>query len=206
MCCSVEGCNNKVVAKGLCSKHYTQMRRFGKILKYSYRDKQNYIEILDDHAEIYLINKDNEIAAKALIDLDDVDKIKEYKWHLSLSRDKYQYVISSKGNTKLHRLIMNAPEGSVVDHINHNPLDNRKNNLRICTNQQNVCNCELAKNNKSGYKGIYWNTERKKWQAQVTVNNKTISLGRFDNIEDAIEARKKAAEEHYGEYCYENYK
>lgn len=77
MCeCSVENCHNKVMAKGLCSKHYSQLRRYGKIFKYSSRDKTNHIEILEDHAEIFLIDKNNEICAKALIDLDDVDKVK----------------------------------------------------------------------------------------------------------------------------------
>lgn len=74
--CKVEGCTNKVVAKGLCSKHYTQLRRYGKIFKYSYKDKTNHIEILEDHAEIYLIDRNNEVCGKALIDLDDVDKVR----------------------------------------------------------------------------------------------------------------------------------
>lgn len=62
--CTVEGCDNKILANGLCSKHYSQMRRYGKIFAYSYKDKYNHIEILKDHAEIYLINKNNEICGK----------------------------------------------------------------------------------------------------------------------------------------------
>lgn len=77
--CIVEGCKNKVMAKGFCSKHYSQMRKYNKIFKYSYMDRTNHIELYDDHAEIYLINRDNEICAKALIDLEDVDKVKKYK-------------------------------------------------------------------------------------------------------------------------------
>ena len=58
MCeCSVENYHNKVMAKGLCSKHYSQLRRHGKIFKYSSKDKTNHIEILEDHAEIFLIDK-----------------------------------------------------------------------------------------------------------------------------------------------------
>ena len=205
MCCSVKNCNNKVVAKGLCSKHYSQLRRYGKIFEYSYRDKFNHIEKHDDFAEIYLINKNNEVEAKAIIDLDDVDKVKEYKWHVNKSRGKYEYVISSKNNTKLHRLIVNAPKGMVIDHINHNCLDNRKENLRLCTNQQNICNCEVAKNNKSGHKGVYWCNSRNKWQAQVTINNKTVYVGRYNTLEEAVEARRNAAKKYYGEYSYEDY-
>lgn len=70
--CSAENCHNKVMAKGLCSKHYSQLRRHGKIFKYSSKDKNN------------------EICARALIDLDDVDKVKNIKWHRSdLQRSNY---------------------------------------------------------------------------------------------------------------------
>lgn len=205
MCeCSVENCHNKVMAKGLCSKHYSQLRRYGKIFKYSSRDKTNHIEILEDHAEIFLIDKNNEICAKALIDLDDVDKVKNIKWHRSdLQRSTY-YCISNNSEW-LHRLIMGVTDKDIiVDHINHNGLDNRKSNLRICTSGQNTCNCLTSKNNKSGHKGVYWSKERKKWCAQISINNKTKGLGRYDTIEEAIEAREKAAKEYYGEFANED--
>ena len=89
----------------------------------------------------------------------------------------------------------------VVDHINHNGLDNRKCNLRICTNQENICNCEIPKNNKSGCKGVYWAKDKHKWTVQVTVNNKTIYIGRYDNLEEAIMARKEASKKYYGEFA-----
>ena len=207
MCeCSVENCHNKVMAKGLCSKHYSQLRRYGKIFKYFSRDKTNHIEILEDHAEIFLIDKNNEICAKALIDLDDVDKVKNIKWHRSeLQRSTYYCVSNDPKWKRIHRLIMGVTyKNIVVDHINHNVLDNRKSNLQICTNSQNICNCLTSKNNKSGYKGVYWSKERKKWCAQITINNKTKGLGRYDTIEEAIEARKKAAKEYYGEFANED--
>ena len=207
MCeCSVENCHNRVMAKGLCSKHYSQLRRYGKIFKYSSRDKTNYIEILEDHAEIFLIDKNNEICAKALIDLDDVDKVKNIKWHRSdLQRSTYYCLSNDSEWKRIHRLIMGVTDKNiVVDHINHNGLDNRKSNLRICTSGQNTCNCLTSKNNKSGHKGVYWSKERKKWCAQISINNKTKGLGRYDTIEEAIEARKKAAKEYYGEFANED--
>ena len=207
MCeCSVENCHNKVMAKGLCSKHYSQLRRYGKIFKYSSRDKTNHIEILEDHAEIFLIDKNNEICAKALIDLDDVDKVKNIKWHRSdLQRSTYYCLSNDSEWKRIHRLIMGVTDKNiVVDHINYNGLDNRKSNLRICTSGQNTCNCLTSKNNKSGHKGVYWSKERKKWCAQITINNKTKGLGRYDTIEEAIEARKKAAKEYYGEFANED--
>lgn len=207
MCeCSVENCHNKVMAKGLCSKHYSQLRRYGKIFKYSSRDKTNHIEILEDHAEIFLIDKNNEICAKALIDLDDVDKVKNIKWHRSdLQRSTYYCISNNSEWRRIHRLIMGVTDKDiVVDHINHNGLDNRKSNLRICTSGQNTCNCLTSKNNKSGHKGVYWSKERNKWCAQISINNKTKGLGRYDTIEEAIEAREKAAKEYYGEFANED--
>lgn len=207
MCeCSVENCHNKVMAKGLCSKHYSQLRRYGKIFKYSSRDKTNHIEILEDHAEIFLIDKNNEICAKALIDLDDVDKVKNIKWHRSdLQRSTYYCISNNSEWRRIHRLIMGVTDKDiVVDHINHNGLDNRKSNLRICTSGQNTCNCLTSKNNKSGHKGVYWSKERKKWCAQISINNKTKGLGRYDTIEEAIEAREKTAKEYYGEFANED--
>lgn len=207
MCeCSVEDCHNKVMARGLCSKHYSQLRRHGKILKYSIGDKTNHIEILEDHAEIFLIDKNNEVCAKALIDLDDVDKVKNIKWHRSeLQRNTYYCLSNDSEWKRIHRLIMGVTDKNIiVDHINHNGLDNRKSNLRVCTNNQNICNCLTPKNNKSGHKGVYWSGERKKWCAQISINNKTKSLGRYNTIEEAIEAREKAAKEYYGEFANEN--
>lgn len=104
--CSVEGCNNKVVAKGLCSKHYTQIRRYGKIFKYSH--KTNHIELFKDHAEIYLIDCNNEICA---IDLEDVDK----KHRSDLQRNTF-YCISTW--RRLHRL-----DPKIL--VDHNGLDER---------------------------------------------------------------------------------
>lgn len=208
MCtCEVEGCNNKIFAKGYCSKHYTQLKRYGKIFKYSYRDKNNHIEIVDDkYAEIYLIDKNNEVCGKALIDLEDIDKVKNIKWHKSdLQRNTYYCVSNDKKWRKLHRLILGVEDSNIfIDHINHNGLDNRKDNLRICTNQQNICNCVIPKNNISGCKGVYWSKDKGKWTVQVTINNKTKYIGRFDNYDDAVNARKEAARKYYGEFCNEN--
>lgn len=94
---------------------------------------------------------------------------------------------------------MDDPE--VIDHINHNGLDNRKCNLRICTNQENICNCEIPKNNKSGCKGVYWAKYKQKWTVQVTINNKTKYIGRYENLEDAIKARQEASKKYYGDFA-----
>lgn len=194
--CSVEGCNCKHVAKGYCRKHYAQVRRYGKILERTIYDSNEIIEY-DDHAEIVLYNKYCEEVARALVDLEDVDIVKDYKWTLDNS---VGYVLTGiKGTTNkvsLHRLIMNPDDNMVVDHINHNKLDNRKSNLRICTQQQNNINTSLKKTNTSGITGVSWDKSRNKWVAHI----KGKQLGRFNTKEEAIEARKQAELEYFGEY------
>lgn len=137
---------------------------------------------------------------ETLIDLEDIPKVKSIGWHLTQSKRNTRYCISNKG-VLLHRLLMDDPEGMVIDHINHNGLDNRKCNLRICTNQENICNCEIPKNNKSGCKGVYWAKDKQKWTVQVTINNKTKYIGRYENLEDAIKARQEASKKYYGDFA-----
>lgn len=141
--------------------------------------------------------------AETIFDIEDIDKVKNHTWsRTDLQRSTY-YCNSDKVG-RLHRFILNITDKSIiVDHINHNGLDNRKCNLRICNNSQNLCNCNLPKNNKSGHKGVYWESTRNKWNTQITLNGKCVHLGRFDNIEDAIKARNDAAKKYYKEFANE---
>lgn len=132
-----------------------------------------------------------------IIDLDDLNKIKDYCWHV----DRNGYVDTKVGDKgiRLHRLIMDCPNDKIVDHINRNPSDNRKSNLRIADYHINARNVSVGTNNTSGYLGVSFHKQTQKWRAFVTVNAKTVHLGLFENIEDAIEARKKGEIEYYGE-------
>lgn len=196
--CKVEGCNGKHRCKGYCNKHYIQMKRYGEILDRSIKDPNDIVEY-EDHAEIVMYSKQHEETGRAIIDLDDVDKVRGYKWGLR----KTGYVISG-GGIFLHRLIMNPQDDMVIDHINHDPLDNRKSNLRICTQQQNMMNNEIRKNNTSGVTGVHFDKSRNKWMAYITYNNRRIFLGYFNNKEDAIEARIAAEIEYFGDYRNDN--
>lgn len=195
--CKVCGRECKKLTKGMCGKHYAQLLRHGETLKRTIYDP-NEIIIHEDYAEIILYNKQCEEIARALIDLDDVDRVKNYKWGLH----SCGYVEHGRHDNQilLHRLIMNPQDDMVVDHINHNPLDNRKSNLRICTQQKNVINKRKQSNNTSGTVGVTWNQSRKKWVAQIQINRKNITLGRFNTKEEAIQARKQAEIEYFGEY------
>lgn len=129
-------------------------------------------------------------------DLEDYDKIKDYCWFVNSEG----YIVGGKKSIKIHRLIMNCPSNKVIDHINHNKADNRKYNLRICNQSQNILNKSPSKRNTSGVTGVVYFYN--KWRAQIKVKGRHISLGMFDNKEDAIKARKEAEAKYFGEYAY----
>lgn len=194
--CSVEGCENKYYKKGYCSKHYSQVRKHGHILERTRYDPNEIIEY-DDYAEIVLYDKQCKEIARAIIDLDDVDKVKQYKWHL----DNDGYASSGRNSMKLHKLIMECLDNMTIDHINRNRLDNRKENLRFCTHQQNMMNLSVRIDNSSGVTGVCWHKKSNKWRAQIKLNKKTKHLGYYDNIEDAIQARRQAEIDYFGEFA-----
>ena len=104
----------------------------------------------------------------------------------------------------MSRFILNTPKGKHTDHINHDTLDNRKCNLRICTVAQNSFNRKLSVRNTSGYKGVSWNKELKKWYASIKFQYKSYSLGLFSNKIDATIAYNMAAKKYFGEFAYIN--
>lgn len=138
---------------------------------------------------------------KFYFDLEDYDMIKDYTW----SEGKEGYIVAKFANGceyKLHRLIMNCSDDMIVDHINHNLSDNRKTNLRICTFSQNNMNRKLSKNNTSGTTGVYQSKKTNKWIAKITINHRTIYLGSYDDLNEAIQTRKQAQDKYFGEFQF----
>ncbi|WGR74304.1 MULTISPECIES: HNH endonuclease signature motif containing protein [unclassified Bradyrhizobium] len=90
-----------------------------------------------------------------------------------------------------------------VDHKNGNKADNRIDNLRLATNQQNHANRGAQKNSTSGVKGVYWFKPQQKWKAQIQVAGKAIVIGYFDKKDDAIAARREAEKQYQGEFAHE---
>lgn len=137
-------------------------------------------------------------------DLDDYDIIQKYCWY----KNSHGYLVAKDPNNRKdilqHRLIMNAPENKIVDHINHNIYDNRKNNLRLVDKSQNGMNHKISSANTSGVSGVIYHETKEKWVATITVQYERINLGDFENKEDAIKVRKEAEEKYYGEYSYDN--
>ena len=198
--CKVKGCKEeKIFAKGYCARHYNQMRKYGRISDRLNKGEHN-IRIVDNIAYVDIYDRQDMKIAEYIIDVEDIPIIEQSTW--SLSNGRHTQYCKSNELGPLHRIIMNVTDTNIiVDHINHNGLDNRKSNLRICTNQENICNCEIPKNNKSGCKGVYWAKDKQKWTVQVTINNKTKYIGRFDSLEDAIKARQEASKEYYGDFA-----
>ena len=135
-------------------------------------------------------------------DLEDYNLIKNYCWCV----DRYGYVRGNvyKDKIKFHRLVTNCNDDMIVDHINHNKLDNRKINLRICNKHENNMNKSILSSNTSGVTGVTFDKNKNKWMAQIGYKGKNIYLGRYTNFEDAVNARKEAEEKYFGEYSYEN--
>lgn len=141
---------------------------------------------------------------EVIVDSDDYEKLTKYKW--SANGNGYAVRGVHIGNRKyrkiyMHREILNVKSSEIVDHVNGNKFDNRKENLRVVTPSQNAVNAGRRKNNSSGYKGVFYESRRDKWRAEIKVNYRSVFLGYFDNKEDAAKAYNKAALKHHGEYA-----
>ena len=98
-------------------------------------------------------------------------------------------------------MIMGEPDGLEVDHINMNPLDNRRENLRVATHKQNTFNTNKHSNNKSGFKGVSFDKNAQKFRAKINIDGKRKHLGYFATAVAAYECYKRAAIQHHGEFA-----
>jgi len=115
-------------------------------------------------------------------------------------------VITSKKVLHMHQIILEVPEGMVVDHINNDSMDNRSANLRAATKAQNSYNRKkISRPCSSKYKGVCWHKKSLKWQAEVMFEKKSIYLGYFKNEIDAAKAYDEAAKKYHGEFAYLNF-
>jgi hypothetical protein len=147
----------------------------------------------------------------AIIDEADWDLVKACVWHANVSKRCHVVyahtrvldpLTGRRQHVTMHRLIFGAAAGQRVDHINHDGLDNRRENLRLCTASGNGANSRLPVNNTSGYKGV--RRERDRWMAAIGVNGKTIRLGTFDDKRDAAQAYNAACIAAFGEFALPN--
>lgn len=141
-----------------------------------------------------------------VVDLEDVPNLLDKTWWVG--GDGYVTgVLPRNGkkqqNVKMHRILTAAQKGFAVDHVNGDKLDNRKSNLRLCKNAENLKNCKLYKSNSSGFKGVAKNG-KSKWRAYARDNGVLRHLGNFETKEDAATAYNFAIAEWYGEFAKYN--
>ena len=151
----------------------------------------------------------------ALVSPEDYDRVAKFKWHTKVYPDGRKYAarsIKGKPTTiRLHRFILNPPKGKVVDHINHNCLDNRRENLRIATRSENNANRFKSKGKfSSKYLGVtyypYRSYQNKKmWMASISHKDKSITIGYFETEVEAAKARDKKAKELFGKFTQVNF-
>lgn len=140
---------------------------------------------------IPLYRRDGTVRALAIVDADDYPRVEARRW--CLSGNGHVYTTGprpEKEVTHLHRLLLGltAGDGMEGDHINGDPLDNRRANLRIATKGQNAQNKQrLHPLNRSGIRGVSWDKARGRWRASATLEQRHIYLGRFDSKEEAAQ-------------------
>ena len=174
--------------------------------------KQIFVSPLPDSVHLlgifYFIKMAKEIQLTkgivTIVDDADFEYLNQFKWYLLKSNSNYYAIRTKRPENKLiqlHRIVIQAKQGEIVDHINGNKLDNRKCNLRICTKSQNCQNRKISKLNKSGFNGVSWNIRNKKWVAQIACNNQKIHIGFFNEPIEAAKAFNAAALKYHGEFA-----
>lgn len=143
----------------------------------------------------------------ALVDDADYEYLSQWKWFCETShhaaRDQHIGMDGKreiKKRIKMHRLIMGFPKAMEIDHIDGNPLNNQRRNLRIVTHAQNQKNLKTPITNTSGFKGVSWSKVRRKWIAGIHVDGRGYNLGGFDTIEEAARKYNEVAVERFGEF------
>lgn len=161
------------------------------------------------------LNSKNNDGKLLIVDDDMFDYMSKTSWHI----DKNGYAVAyQKGSytkingivkvirLKAHRVITNCPANMVVDHINGNKLDCRKENLRICTMAQNQMNKVKKATKPNSYKGVYFDKRRNHWYAMIGINRKMFRIGTFNSEIEAALSYDKRALELFGEFANLNFK
>lgn len=142
-----------------------------------------------------------------IVDDEDFEVVSKLKWYARRDKGSNWYAMrnSPRGGQRktimLHNFIKTIHGGGLVDHINGDSLDNRKENLRVVTKSQNSMNRKLNKNNRSGIKGVCWSERDKRWVAQIRAGGKYIRLGSFTDKMEAAQVYKSASEVYHGEFA-----
>lgn len=153
----------------------------------------NKVLLYKNYCKLVIKRRDGQIWYSKF-DKEMLAEVQKSKWFL-FDNGREVYVRRTKNGKRpvfLHSLMLKAPKGFYIDHINRDSLDNRRCNLRIATRSQNRINSKINKNNTSGCKGVIFYNKTNTWNARISLNNRRIFLGYFKTKEEAINARKAA--------------
>lgn len=160
---------------------------------------------------IPLRDKTGKVKKWAFVDDEDYEWLSRNRWFAHKGNSSfyaYRGLRIRKGLRQMfpmHRAILQAKKGQLVDHVNGNGLDNRRQNLRIATKGQNSMNSRRRKTNISGFIGVCWCRQTNRWRAEITRGGTTYWLGRFDTKEEAARKRDEAAKKHHGKFARLNF-
>lgn len=184
--CTIPKCGSPHEARGYCVKHYKRFIKTGDPITPSAKDKRHFIK---KDNKLYIPLGLNARQGYAIVSLEDY-WVSDYNWY----KGKNGYSSSRiKGvHVYMHRMVMGNPTSGEVDHINRVKTDNRRENLRVVSRSENMLNVGLRSSNTSGYTGVSYLKNAKKYQAYVNSCGKTKYLGLFNSSEDAFQARQTA--------------
>jgi hypothetical protein len=143
---------------------------------------------IDDYYVLETTNKEGNVSGHILVDQEDYSKVNMCRWAIT----KRGYVHNKK-YVYMHLLLINKPTGMEIDHINRNLLDNRKSNLRVVTQKENLGNKGFYTNNTSGYKGIH---KKEYGYAVFTYGNNRRYLGFAKKLVGALDIQKRWKEKY----------
>lgn len=172
----------------LCGKHYSQYVKYGHFLDKDQKSIADYneYELTPEGVWIYTFNRSGNPSGKFIIDFDDMVRVLSKKWRFW----KGDYFTGNYCPITISRFIMDCQDQTyVVDHINGNRADNRRSNLRIVTQQDNLINKAILSNNTSEIAGVWFDKDRSKWVAEIRLGGIKCQLGRYNLKEDAVFAR-----------------
>lgn len=161
-------------------------------LKNEYTEFEDYIELkITDTKGVEYFTK---------FSIEDFDLVSQKLWHISSVG--YVGCYENKSTTLFHRLVMGNPENLVIDHKSLDKLDNRRENLRICTTSQNAMNKLPQSNSTSGVSGVNYEKRRRKWRVRIKKDGIVTELGHYEDFDEAVKVRRKAEEDYFGEFRY----
>lgn len=192
----------------LCSKHMHQLHKHGKFLDNNPRtnnDLNDYV-VQNDIAIFNLYNQKNEKNGEFIIDLEDIEKVKYKKWRFSHNHVVTGLPAKHTQQDLAHVILEAHPNGLndfVIDHADGNPLNNRKSNLRICSQTKNTQNKTFMSNNTSGFIGISYRQDRDRYDPEIRVGHIRCHLGYCKTLKEAVYKRFVAENLAFNEFCNE---